>query len=132
MDEDIRAKIMQFQQVQEQLEQFTNFLVELEGKLEGMQEVITGLEAMSRQSPGQKLLAPLSNGIFIEADIKNTAEVIVNVGADVCVKKPISDTMKLLSGRQAGVRQHIEEVKSVIEQLRLMEAELSTELREYV
>ncbi len=126
------ARYLQFQQVQEQLQHFNAFLEELLGKKQNILGIIKALEDMSKTKPGQKMLVPLSNGIFVESSIQNTAEVIVNVGSDVCVKKPISETIKLLRKRGADVQKNIAEIEEAIEQLRGMELQLSEELQQHV
>ena len=53
---------------------------------------------------------PLSSGIFAKASIKSSSELLVNVGANVVVKKDIASAKKL-------IQRQMEEVKKVQHQM---------------
>lgn len=55
-----------------------------------------GLDDLSNEKLDTEILSPISPGIFIKTNLKNNSEVIVNVGANVAVKKSISSSKDLL------------------------------------
>lgn len=86
-------------QLQQQLELLTNQLIEL-NVTSNMLDDFKKIEA------GREIFVPVSSGIFAKASIVDTSEMLVNVGANVAVKKDIPSTKKLIQSQ-------IEEMKKV-------------------
>ena len=76
-------------QLQKQLEMLTGQLMELNG-------TSNSLDEFSKITPGKEIFVPLSSGIFAKASMKETSELLVNVGANVVVTRDISSTKKLI------------------------------------
>lgn len=86
-------------QLQTQLEAVTQQLIELHS-------TSNSLEEFKKIIDGKEIFVPLSSGIFAKAGIKDTSELLVNVGASVAVKKDIASTKKLIQNQ-------IEEIKKI-------------------
>ena len=93
----------QMRQLQSQLEIITHQLVELT-------VASNSLDELSKINEGREIFVPLSSGIFAKASLKDKSELLVNVGANVAVKKDIPSTKILLQNQ-------IEEIKKVQHQL---------------
>ena len=72
----------------------------------------TALEAIKNRKQGQKVLLPLSAGVYAYAEITNIDKVMIASGAGVMMDKTIPDTIDLFSDR-------INEVTEAIKQIRL-------------
>lgn len=101
---------MQFQvldqhikQLQKQLEVATHQLIELN-------TTYNSLDEFNKIDTHKEIFVPLSSGIFAKANITNTSELLVNVGANVAVKKDIASTKKLIQNQ-------IEEIKKIQKQM---------------
>ena len=101
---------MQFQvieqhikQLQRQLEMVTHQLVELS-------VASNSLDDFKKIDSAREIFVPLSSGIFAKAVIEDTSELLVNVGANVVLKKDIFSTKNL-------IQRQIEEVKKVQRQM---------------
>lgn len=90
-------------QLQQQLELLTQQLIELN-------VTSNTLDEFRKIESGKSIFVPLSSGIFAKASIADTSEVIVNVGANVAVKKDIPSTKKIIQNQ-------IEEMKKVQQQM---------------
>ncbi len=86
-------------QLQSQLEAVTHQLIELHG-------TSNSLEEFKEIASENEIFVPLSSGIFAKASIKDTSELLVNVGANVAVKKDVNSTKKLIQNQ-------IEEIKKI-------------------
>ncbi len=93
----------QIKQLQNQLEMITHQLVEL---------TVTGgsLDDFSKIKEGIEIFVPLSAGIFAMAKLMEKSELLVNVGANVAVKKDIPSTKALIQNQ-------IEEIKRIQNQM---------------
>ena len=89
----------QIKQLQKQLEVVTHQLIELNS-------TSNSLDEFNKISAGIGVFVPLSSGIFAKASIKDTSELLVNVGANVVVKKDVISTKKL-------IQKQMEEIKKI-------------------
>ena len=90
-------------QLQKQLELITHQLIELD-------VTNNSLDEFNKINVGKEIFVPLSSGIFAKAEIKDTSELLVNVGANVVVKKDIVSTKKL-------IQRQIEEINKIQKQM---------------
>lgn len=120
---------MQFQmldqhikQLQRQLEAVTSQLVELS---------MTGssLDEFKSLSPGKEIFVPLSSGIFAKASIKDTSELLVNVGANVAVKKDVASTKSLIQSQMEEVKKIQKQMIDELEKMTSHAAKLEMQLQ---
>ena len=62
------------------------------------------------------MLAPIVEGVFLPAELKSGTDVIVNVGAGVCVKKNVDGAKSLLEDKFKEMNQYAKEVHAELEQ----------------
>lgn len=86
-------------QLQKQLEMLTSQLMEINATSRSLDE-------FGKIQAGKGIFVPLSSGIFAKAEIKNTSELLVNVGANVAVRKDIASTKNL-------IQKQFDEMKSI-------------------
>ena len=119
---------MQFQaldqhikQLQKQLEMITHQLIELN-------VTSNSLDEFKKINAGKDIFVPLSSGIFAKANIKDTSELLVNVGANVAVKKDIDSTKKLIQNQMEEIKkiqkQMIDELEKMTNQAAQLEMQL--------
>jgi prefoldin alpha subunit len=66
---------------------------------------------------GEDMLAPLANGIFVEATIKNPDKLKVNIGKGVLTEKTIQETMALVEKQEQEIRLTRDQVLMKLEEL---------------
>lgn len=97
---------MEFQVIEQHIKQMQGQLEMVTGQLMELNATSGSLDEFKKISPGREIFVPLSAGIFAKASIKDTSELLVNVGANTAVKKDVDSTKKLIQSQ-------IEEVKSM-------------------
>ncbi len=132
MDEKLKEKFVQYQQIQEQLKQFRAFFEELSNKGTEITGIIEALDEIKDTKKGKKLLVPIASGIFLSTELIDPNQVIVNVGSEVCVNRSVDDTKSMLQKRLADVEKQAGEVETIITQLTTVEMELEAELEKHV
>ena len=93
----------QIKQLQNQLEMITHQLMEL--TFAG-----NSLDDFSKIKDGREIFVPLSAGIFAKAALIDKSELLVNVGANIAVKKDVPSTKALILNQ-------IEEIKRIQKQM---------------
>ena len=106
----------QIQELQKQLET----MEEQNFQLLNLKENIGSVKSFKKNS---KIHAPISPGIYLESELKNTEEVLVNTGSNIFVKKTLKDAQEL-------VQKRIDQVKKIIEDLTLDLQDLSNQAKE--
>lgn len=93
---DMQQKYLQLQILDSQINQLQKQHRLLDEQISEITISEQGLGDLSKQKIGSEILTHISPGIFIKAGLKNNSEVIVNVGSNVAVKKPIPAAKKML------------------------------------
>ena len=89
--------------MQAQLEAITNQLMEATSTNNAIDE-------LDKIKSGKEIFVPISSGIFVKATIKETSDLLVNVGAGAVVQKDRASAKKL-------VQTQIEEMKKIHERM---------------
>ena len=116
-EKNIQEKYMQFQQVQEHLEQIIKHLEMLRQQQREIGLSIEALKELQDAKPNTEILAPIANGIFFKAELKDHKKLLVNVGADVAVEKTIPEVIGLLEEQKEKIIGNITGAESVLQEL---------------
>ena len=116
----LQMLLQQMKKAREQQEIFDQQVTELESVKESLDE----LKTVKR---GTEILTPISGGMFIKAELKDTEKVIVNVGASVSVEKTIDEAAMLIQEQITEIKKYREQLHQQIhvvqEQTELLEKE---------
>jgi prefoldin alpha subunit len=118
-----------------ELQIITNQVKQLHGQVQLIDEqiieinsVIHSLDDFKECSVGSDIMVPLSSGIFVKGSLKDNKELIVNVGADVAVKKDIPSTKELLAGRIGEIQKQREELLAELQKTALQAQQVEQRL----
>ena len=125
--EQIQEKLMQFQTLQQYIEQISEHLNLLQQQYQDLHDSKEALQEFSVTSKG-KILAPIANGIFIKAETADNQNLLVNVGADTVVKKSVPEVVKILSERQKETVQKINEAQQLLQEFHQQAAQIYREV----
>ncbi|MDP3765425.1 MAG: prefoldin subunit alpha [Nanoarchaeota archaeon] len=109
-------------QLQKQLEAVTHQMIELN-------VTSNSLDEFNKIDASKEVFVPLSSGIFAKANIKDTSELLVNVGANVAVKKDIASTKKLIQNQLEEIKKIQRQMIDELEKLTNHAAQLERQLQ---
>jgi|SRR3989344_600575 len=112
-------------QLQKQLEAVTHQLIELNA-------TNNSLDEFDKVKAGKEVFVPLSSGIFARASIEDTSEVLVNVGANIVVKKDITSTKKLIQRQMEEIRKIQKQMVDELERITSHAAQLEMKLQNLI
>ncbi len=112
---DKQAELMEMQQMQQQIEALSNQVEELKQHLVEIEISKSALQEIQNTKTDTEILAPVANGIFVKAKLLNNEKVVINVGMNTTVEKPIADAIKLLEDQEVRISQSVEEMENVLE-----------------
>jgi prefoldin alpha subunit len=114
---DRQKKILQFQLLQQQLQQISEQMEVLNQQHTELEASIEALQELEKTKPGQEFLAPLANGIFVKGELNDTSTLLVNVGAEVAVEKDIPQVTALLERQKQEISERLVEADAVLQEL---------------
>jgi prefoldin alpha subunit len=92
----IQELYMQFNMLNQQASEIQKQIQSLEESINETNESIKGLSEITNQGPNKEILVPVVSGVFAKAEIKDTSEFIVNIGANTAAAKTFDEVKKLL------------------------------------
>lgn len=123
---ELRMASVQIKQLQQQLEA-------LDEKRQELETAITSLDELKGSQKKAKMLAPITEGMFISATLDSSEELIVNVGGNVCVRKTVEEAKGMLKEKQQEISGYqesmLEELNKLTDQAAGLEAELGQMLQ---
>jgi len=96
---------------------------------EQLVELQAALQTIDELDENKEILLPISGGIFARAKLTTSNELMVNVGANVIVKKKNNETKELLDKRVVQVQEFHEQMTTGIQQLTAKLQVIATELQ---
>ena len=109
-------------QLQSQLEVITQQRAELNATSNSLDEI-------AKVKEGKEVFVPLSSGIFVKANIKNTSDMLVNVGANVVVKKDLASAKMLIQTQMEEMKKIQKRMLEELEKLTNHAANLEAQLQ---
>ena len=106
----LQQMYMEFQMLEQHMKQMQKQLEMITQQLVDLTITNNSLDEFKKIKAGNEIFVPLSSGIFAKASLKENSELLVNVGANVAVKKDVESAKKLIQSQ-------IEEVKKVQKQM---------------
>jgi len=129
-EKELQEKYLKYQTIEKQMQKINQQIQEIDGKLLELEFLKQSLAELSNTKKGTEVLAPLSSGIFLKANLTDNEELLVNVGKNTVVSKTVPQTIELMDEQV----KHVEELRNqLIEQLQnigLQGQMLENELKE--
>ena len=132
-DEDIskqktQERALELSFVSAQIKQFEEQLSALAQKEEEVLVIANALENIKDLKAGHDIFSQLGAGLYFSTTLKDSSELLVNVGADVFVKKSIKDAQGTLLGQRLELQKIRETIFERINLLSSKAQELEREL----
>ena len=130
----LQERYVEMQLIEKQVHQLRQRLQIVEGEIQEVRSNSVALDEMSKVKPGEELMIPLANGIFMRGTVKETEKLLVGVGASI-VEKDIPSTKNILDQRLQTLEKYHKEVLQGImtldERGRGLEKEMRTVIEKY-
>lgn len=115
--EDLQQKYLQLEMMQQQMEQLSQHIELLSQQKLELNNTIDAVKGLSRSRLNEEILAPIANGLFIKAELKDNQKLVVNVGSDVTVEKNIPEVVELLEEQKEKIIKRINEAEKILVEL---------------
>jgi len=126
----LQEKYMEMKMLEEQIKQIQVQAQTVEQQLMELMATTQSLDDFKKAKEGDKILVPISSGIFTKASLKDNKEFLVNVGANTVVKKDIDSTKKLIEKQVEEMKELHSKINMQMQKLALHASSIEGELRE--
>lgn len=123
---------MQLQMIEENAKQIYKQLQVAESQLMELAMTSQSLNEFRQMKEKTEIFAPLNSGIFAKAELKKEDELLVNVGANVAVKKDVNSTKKLVERQLEQLKEIRERMASDLKKLTTHGSRIEKELQKLV
>ena len=131
-EEQIKEKYMQFQFLQKNMEQLSSHLEMLNQQNAELEISIHALQELGQSKVGDEILAPIADGIFLRAELKENQKFIVNVGSGITVEKTKEQVIELLETQKKEISEKIIEAEAILQELNAQALKIYQEVEEHV
>ncbi len=116
-EEQMREKYMQFQMLQQQMEQVSQHLEMFNQQLAELDISINAVKELETAEKDNELLAPIADGIFFKGKLIDNKKLVVNVGSNVTVERTIPEVIVLLKEQKEETSKKMQEADEVMQHI---------------
>ncbi len=128
-----KNKIIEFQVLNQEVQKLQEQLQNINNSVQELQILKTSLEELN-DVKDKEILIPLGQGIFTKGNIKNTDELITNVGSNILIEKNLNDTKNMVKKNILNLSNILEkteeEINKNVEKLQELQTEISKEKKQ--
>jgi prefoldin alpha subunit len=122
-----KNKVIEFQILNQKVQQLQEQLQNINNNIQELQILKNSLEELGNIKY-QEILIPLGQGIFAKGSIKNSNELITNVGSNIMIEKDLSETKDMVKVNILNLSKILErneeEIYKNIEKLQELQKEI--------
>ena len=95
-NEKIQQAYLQLQMIEQQLKDIEAQIMDIENRKHEISTMSESIGELKKTKKNSSTFAPLGLGIYAKSKLVETTELLVNVGSNIFVKKPLADISKSL------------------------------------
>ncbi len=126
---ELEEKYLQIQIIDQELKKIDTHVQAIDEQLVEIESIKASIEEFRSVAAGQRLLFPLSQGIFAKAALVEPRKLYINVGAGIVVDKTPEEASKLLTTQQDSLSKNreilLQQMEKLITLAKSFEKELS-------
>lgn len=115
--QELGKKYMELQMLDSQIKQIQAQAQALEAQVIEVEKISQSLDELGNVKVGTEMFAPVAQGIFAKAELKENRELLVSVGGAAAVEKPIPDVKQMLAAQVSEIRKLQQEMAKQLEKL---------------
>lgn len=132
MKEDIKKRYVELQLINQHILQLQRQAQLIEEQITEFNNISLSLDDLKKVKIGSKILVPLSSGIFVKARLEDNNELLINVGANVIIKKDVNKTKELVKKQIMELQKAHKKVVKELENLVEVAETIKTELQKLI
>ena len=124
-DEELSRYMIMIEQYKEQINQLEMQSQYVQAAINDYSKAKITLENVEKTEKGTDVLLPIGGGALIEASVKNTDNVLFNIGADIVIQKNIESAVKKIEEKIESLQKSQEKIVDTIQRLQMEATQIS-------
>ncbi len=129
MNEELQKKYLEFQLIQQQLEQLQQQHALVENQVAQLISLKDALEELKKSSVKSDMLAPLGAGVYAYSSLNENEHVLMNIGARTAVKKTIPEAQEIAGKQIEEMKKFSDDIQKAINQFASRYREIQQEIQ---
>jgi len=129
-EENFQKLYIEFQMLSSTIKQLEKQNEVLEQQLLELLTTRQSLEDIKKVKQGAEILVPVSAGIYLKAELKETNNFIVNVGSNVALSKNLESTKQVIDDQIGELREMQENIAAEFENSTAKASKIEEELKQ--
>jgi prefoldin alpha subunit len=114
---ELGQKYMELQMLDGQIKQVQAQAQALEAQVIEVEKISQALDEIGNVKIGTEIFVPVAQGIFAKAELKDSKNLLVSVGGNATVNKPIPEVKEMLASQITEIRKFQQEMAKQLEKL---------------
>lgn len=131
-EKEIQQEYFKLQMLDSQMKELEKNISILEEQVLQLQDLKENIGKINNLKQGSKMHSPISPGIYVESELLNSKNILVNVGANIFIKKDILGAQDTVYERIKYVQKIIQNLVKDLEELSIQSRESQEKLQQYV
>lgn len=127
--QELQRKVNELQALQNEVEVMQEEVNEMEERIQEHEDAKETINEYMNKEEGSEMLVPIGANTYLHAQVTNTEEVLIKLGADISAKRDIEKASEILDRRQSEIKENKEELENEIEEISQEAQELENEVR---
>ncbi len=124
----LKEKYAEFQMLEQSLAQLNQRKVAIENQMNEFISLQESLDSLKKSKKNSPMYSPLGSGVFIKSEIKDSQNVLVNIGSNIAIERSVEDSKELVENQMTELKGILIKLESEIGKGLKKGNELSTEL----
>ena len=129
--EDVQGRVMIFQFLQQHREQLRQQAQILERQSLEAEMTSQALDNLSTLPEDNEVLLPLGSGMYAPGKTAKVKEVLVDVGANVAIKKPVPEAKAIVEARKKELEDTGERMQKDLQETLMMIQQVAGDIQQY-
>ena len=129
ISKDSQEKMMELQFLEQQAKQIEQQAHTIQTNISELNALKDALSDLSKVKKGESIFVPLGSGFFVNADMAENQEVLMNVGSKTLIKKSYPDADKLIDKQMKELEKTLPQFENEMSKLSLKAQSIQQELQ---
>ena len=127
--QDIQNKYLELQAIEQQIKQAQQQILMLNQQILELMKLAESIEDFKKIKENSKTFVPLGSGIYVEAEIKNTKRLLINVGTNVSIFRTPEESKDMINKQIEDIKEITKKTENDLYQIITYATKLQEEIR---
>ncbi|MBT4576887.1 prefoldin subunit alpha [Candidatus Woesearchaeota archaeon] len=100
----LKEKYMEFQMLEQSLAHLNQKKASIENQMNEFVSLQESLDSLKNSKDNSPMFSPLGSGVFIKSELKDSKNVLVNIGSNIAIERTVDDSKELVEKQMTELR----------------------------